>query len=94
MLKKIRILFLITLVLLFNTYKTQNSPTIKLTYVDLDIITPITVSCNNADVVVKVVESGTNVDLNEGSNPKPNEQFKNVQENAKETQEEIDKNKK
>jgi hypothetical protein len=49
---------------------------------------------NCADVVVNVVESGTNVDLSEGSNPKPNEQFKNIQENAKETQEEIDKNKK
>ncbi len=48
---------------------------------------------NCADVVVKVVENGTKVDLKEGSNPKPNEQFKNIQENAKKTQEEIDKNK-
>jgi hypothetical protein len=54
-------------------------------------MTPITVSCNNADVVVKVVENGTKVDLDEGSNPKPKEQFKNIQENTKETQNEIDK---
>jgi len=50
-------------------------------------------SNNCADVVVKVVESGTKVDLKEGSSPKPNTQFENIKENAKETQKEIDKNK-
>jgi hypothetical protein len=48
---------------------------------------------NCADVVVKVVESGTKVDLKEGSSPKPNTQFENIKENTKETQKEIDKNK-
>lgn len=47
---------------------------------------------NCADVVVKVVEKGTKVDLKEGSNPKPNEQFNNIKENIKETQKEIVKN--
>jgi hypothetical protein len=42
-----RNLFFITLVLLFSTCNAQNSPAVKLTYVDLDIMTPITVSCNN-----------------------------------------------
>jgi len=50
-------------------------------------------SNNCADVVVKVVESGTKVDLKEGSSPKPNTQFEYIKENAKETQKEIDKNK-
>ena len=49
-------------------------------------------SNNCADVVVKVVENGTKVDLKEGSSPKPNTQFENIKENAKETQKEIDKN--
>lgn len=48
---------------------------------------------NCADVVVKVVENGTKVDLKEGSSPKPNTQFDNVKENAKVTQQEIDKKK-
>ena len=48
-----RYIYLFTLILLFCNFKAQNSSNIKLTYVDLDIMTPIDVDCNNFETLFK-----------------------------------------
>ena len=48
-----RYIYLFTLILLFCNCKAQNSSNIKLTYVDLDIMTPIDVDCNNFETLFK-----------------------------------------
>ena len=48
-----RYLFLFSLVLLFCACKAQNCSNIKLTYVDLDIMTPINVNCNDFETLFK-----------------------------------------
>jgi hypothetical protein len=48
-----RYLFFFSLVLLFCACKAQNCSNIKLTYVDLDIMTPIDVNCNDFETLFK-----------------------------------------
>lgn len=48
-----RYIFLFNLILLFCNCEAQNNSNIKLTYVDLDIMTPIDVHCNNFETLFK-----------------------------------------
>ena len=48
---------------------------------------------NCANVVIDIIEEGTGVKLNSGSDPRPNEKFKEMQENIGKTQDEINNKK-